>query len=746
LLDMSQNPHNVLTADRPSARQRFQLLARKFEIFDALIFVYIAAFVREYLWLIHENLLAWILTVVVSLAFSAIYLTTKKTTTEKTPPVFWFVVGLPLLFVFSLRVAYPDLSFDVLNYHIFHSERALRGLLHIPGDFAPAYFPFFNNPVSDMITGMFRHLLGYRSGTIVNYLALLWTGAILFKFFRQDIRNPRLRALAVLCVLFSEQLLSEINNYMVDLLALPLLLQATWLALRDDAEGAARTNHLVGISLLLGASIALKLTNLVFAFPIGLILLGRLALRKPRDPSRTLGTLLAMAVALLLPVIPYTLYLYMTTGSPVFPLYNKLFQSPYWVNENVFDGRWGPIGIVETLLWPFKILFTHERLTELNVYSGRMSFGLCAALLLLLFVRQRRAKTIGFITVVGALLWSLGTGYIRYGLFLEVLGGVCLIVVGAHLWRLLSNPIVRRALAALFVVALLAQAILAAFYTFRVEWGGRSTGPEHQREYRVELLQLFRDRSLKRYLKPDQLNLFDDVGVWVESSYKTSAITGMLRPDVPYINMFADAFTSTPAAMQRFREALKTVAGRKMVSITFQDDLEMAIARLKQRGFAVTRSTPLQFPYYSFQRRLALVVLEVVPDPAGQLQGIFNAEVSIQRGVTTLSAGQRASVLVKVRNASGGVWLARDSPDGTHQVTLGNKWLDESGRILINDDGRTPLPQDLAPGGELELELQIRAPATPGKYLLMLDLVQEHVAWFFEKGSTPAQLTVIVER
>src|SRR6266480_5275608 len=149
---MIRNPNSaLLTADRKSAPPVLQLLARKLEFFDVLIFVYIAAFVREYFWLLHNNTIAWILTIGVSLVLGYIYLTNKETPKERVASVYWVVVGLPLLLIFFLRVGYADLSFDVLSYHIFHSERALRGLVHIPGDFAPAYFPFFNNPVGDVV-------------------------------------------------------------------------------------------------------------------------------------------------------------------------------------------------------------------------------------------------------------------------------------------------------------------------------------------------------------------------------------------------------------------------------------------------------------------------------------------------------------------------------------------------------------------------------------------------------------------
>src|SRR5262249_20889587 len=121
------------------------------------------------------------------------------------------------------------------------------------------------------------------------------------------------------------------------------------------------------------------------------------------------------------------------------------------------------------------------------------------------------------------------------------------------------------------------------------------------------------------------------------------------------------------------------------------------------------------------------------------------AQLTVLQDISQMKAGQPGSVRVRIRNMSGGVWAGREK-DETHQVTLGNKWLDESGGIVINDDCRTPMPGDIAPGSEMELVLPIRAPETPGKYILLLDLVQEQVAWFYEKGSNPVELNVTVER
>src|SRR6185436_17257460 len=142
-----------------------------------------------------------------------------------------------------------------------------RGSLYLPSDFFPGSLPV--NPTPDVLTGIYRHLLGYRLGTIVNYLALIWTGLILNRLLANYVRSVWLRSLSVLFILCAEQLLFQINNYMVDLLALPLLLEATLLAIEQKAGRIWQRTTL--LMLLLGIAIAFKLSHLLFAVPVVLV-------------------------------------------------------------------------------------------------------------------------------------------------------------------------------------------------------------------------------------------------------------------------------------------------------------------------------------------------------------------------------------------------------------------------------------------------------------------------------------------
>ena len=61
-------------------------------------------------------------------------------------------------------------------------------------------------------------------------------------------------------------------------------------------------------------------------------------------------------------------------------------------------------------------------------------------------------------------------------------------------------------------------------------------------------------------------------------------------------------------------------------------------------------------------------------------------------------------------------------------------------------DGRYGIGKDLKPGEETEVPLLVAAPKEPGEYILEVDLVQEQVGWFSEKGSPTARAKVTVVR
>jgi len=86
-----------------------------------------------------------------------------------------------------------------------------------------------------------------------------------------------------------------------------------------------------------------------------------------------------------------------------------------------------------------------------------------------------------------------------------------------------------------------------------------------------------------------------------------------------------------------------------------------------------------------------------------------------------------AAESIEIRNDGAIVWPHR----GAHSVFLGYHWKDAAtGQTVVFEGVRTPLPQDVTPGGAVTVPAKIVAPPRSGRYVLQWDLVQEDVTWF----------------
>jgi SAM-dependent methyltransferase len=108
-----------------------------------------------------------------------------------------------------------------------------------------------------------------------------------------------------------------------------------------------------------------------------------------------------------------------------------------------------------------------------------------------------------------------------------------------------------------------------------------------------------------------------------------------------------------------------------------------------------------------------------------------------------LEPGQAVVLHVEVTNTSSFTWSR--AVHGPMQV--GNHWLDATHRrMLLRDDGRTPLPDDMQPGQRCALQLTITAPTASGDYACEIDIAHEGLTWFQDKGSPTLRLHTRVGR
>ena len=142
-----------------------------------------------------------------------------------------------------------------------------------------------------------------------------------------------------------------------------------------------------------------------------------------------------------------------------------------------------------------------------------------------------------------------------------------------------------------------------------------------------------------------------------------------------------------------------------------------------------------------FQAPAGVFTEEEIDARHGRPPDGYRASIEVQ-APASIDAGGRTAVLVRVTNLSEATWLT-DIPGGRH-ICVANHWLDSNGVPVVPDDGRARLPCDLPPGESVDVSLDITAPETPARYLLDVDLVQERICWFEERGSRTGRVPVDV--
>ena len=127
-----------------------------------------------------------------------------------------------------------------------------------------------------------------------------------------------------------------------------------------------------------------------------------------------------------------------------------------------------------------------------------------------------------------------------------------------------------------------------------------------------------------------------------------------------------------------------------------------------------------------------------LPDPdvrtedagASRVTSACDVRYQAYDGPVEAPAGAQFRARVDLRNAGWDTW----SSDGAHPVHASYHWLTPRGEMVEFDGLRSRLPAPIGPGDAASLLLTVRAPATPGRYVLAIDLAREGVTWFSEAG------------
>jgi SAM-dependent methyltransferase len=169
------------------------------------------------------------------------------------------------------------------------------------------------------------------------------------------------------------------------------------------------------------------------------------------------------------------------------------------------------------------------------------------------------------------------------------------------------------------------------------------------------------------------------------------------------------------------------------------EDLREAMAAPAERWRIRSGDGTARFDEYLMQSLLSHPVL-VFGKGVRPLDSRAPRRLRARLEPTLTRAGAAVRGRVRVANLGDTLWLKGDEEAG--RVRLGFQLMTPERALLELNFARAVLPHDVAPGAEVDLEVALTLPEPAAAYVLKLDMVDEHVCWFEDMGSTPVYLSL----
>ncbi len=335
-----------------------------------------------------------------------------------------------------------DANWDLRNYHLYNGYALLHD--RMLQDLAPAQMQSYFSPLLDL----FHYLLMVRlpaplAGFVlgaVHGLVFLPVAGVVDMAMRGQPRRASLVPLLPLAGLCTSAFLSEFGGSMADNTTALLVMGALYFTLAAQRRQETRTPRaelaawtLAGM--LLGAAVAFKLTNAIYAVALAVAALCAGGSFGRRLAGVGLLALVSLVVAALLAGWWY-LRVWQAFGNPLFPQFNAVFQGPLAAPISVADTRWLPRNAWEHLTWPLQFAVDPLRVSEIRLVQLVWPLLYVSALALVVRRLMRRIPASpAFAPAMRTVLVFFGTGYVlwqgvfgihRYLVVLELLAPLVL--------------------------------------------------------------------------------------------------------------------------------------------------------------------------------------------------------------------------------------------------------------------------------------------------------------------------------
>ncbi|MBN2370495.1 MAG: methyltransferase domain-containing protein [Vicinamibacteria bacterium] len=131
---------------------------------------------------------------------------------------------------------------------------------------------------------------------------------------------------------------------------------------------------------------------------------------------------------------------------------------------------------------------------------------------------------------------------------------------------------------------------------------------------------------------------------------------------------------------------------------------------------------------------IAVQTNDEVPDSLAPGTLLARIEPTIVENALQAKASTALCFHAHVTNIGNTLWLSALKPSRGY-VGLGAHLRNADFETVEMDFLRVMLPRDVPPGESVDLECRFTTPREPGRYVLELDMVNEHMCWFADHGS-----------
>lgn len=131
--------------------------------------------------------------------------------------------------------------------------------------------------------------------------------------------------------------------------------------------------------------------------------------------------------------------------------------------------------------------------------------------------------------------------------------------------------------------------------------------------------------------------------------------------------------------------------------------------------------------------------------PTSRNPGLLRARYDLgETWRESFAPGEEIVLPLSIENTGDTLWLG-----GRHQrrngiVTLGIRIIDHAGVVVDEFHGEPPLPRCIAPQEKADVIVQHACPSLVGSYTLKIDLVDQDICWFEERGAEALSLPLQV--